>query len=85
MEGTLAAAILAVPSTLFTVTGMAGVTNGVTGGNPDAIRRTLYVTGGLLLATAIVSNNTGVVISTSIALAASTYITFVLWKERIAQ
>lgn len=75
----LTAAVVAAPFTLLVMSNMASNTANITGSDVNAIRKTTYVTAGVLLAAAVVSGNGGIIVSTALALAATAYLTTPLW------
>lgn len=73
------AAVAAVPITLLVVSNMASNTANISGADKASIQKTIYVTGGALLAAACVSQNGGAIIATALSLAAVVFVTKPLW------
>lgn len=73
------AAVAAVPITLLVVSNMASNTANISGADKGAIQKTIYLTGGALLAAAFVSGNGGAIIATALSLGIVAFVTKPLW------
>ena len=72
-------AVLAVPTTLLVLAAVGGATAQITQANPDSVKRSLWVTGGVLLTASAVSGNVNATVGTAVAIAAVAYITKDIW------
>lgn len=78
VKTSLMAAAIAAPATLFVMSNVASSTQQISG-NAASVKRTLYVTGGTLLASAIATGDGTIFVSTAIAVAAVVYLTYPLY------
>lgn len=74
----LMAAAIAAPATLFVMSNVASATAQINGENEN-VKRTLYVTGGVLLASSIATGDGTIFLSTALALAAVLYLTYPIY------
>ena len=72
-------AVIAVPTTLLVLAAVAGSTAQITHADHEAIRRSLWVTGGVLLTASAVSGNINATVGTAVAVAAVAFITRDIW------
>jgi len=73
------AAAIAAPATLFVMSNVASSTAQISHDTDKAVKRTMYVTGGVLLASAIATGDATIFLSTAIAVAAVVYLTYPIY------
>lgn len=79
MNDSTTGVVVAVPTTLLVLAAVGGATAQITQADPSAIKRSLWVTGGVLLAASAASGNIAAVAGTAIAVGAVVYMTKDIW------
>ena len=82
MNNEVTAAIVAVPSVLLVMAATAGATAQITQADPVAVKRAVITTGAVLVVSAFVSQNAGVIGATLLAVGATMWVVKPIWLNR---